>query len=208
MQRLWRSCQNFHLVNFIRRCFSAQIKWFYHYKLKRCLLTHGQFGSGQFVLDLGCSTGDITFWIKEAYPDLKVIGLDSSQHKIEKARALAIRKGVPATFISFSGYELPFHDGQFDKILLCFPMEKWETHRLQTRLEEINRILKPRGEMLFSAWPALGREASVSPGHDLGDLRVSLHHAGFQSILPLGVHPTVLGDVRLYKAGKRLMVSA
>ncbi|NJE10432.1 class I SAM-dependent methyltransferase [Thermococcus sp. MAR1] len=100
------------------------------------------------ALDLGCGTGNYTLELKKRGFD--VIGLDASEGMLGVARS----KGLSC--IKGDAYSLPFPDESFDLVLSVTMFEF--LHEPEKAVAEINRVLKPGGEVLIatmngrSAW--------------------------------------------------------
>lgn len=140
------------------------------------LLLEGTPGAGH-VLDLGCGYGRLMTQMNEMRPDLVVTGVDFSLVSCRAAAAGGLK------VLCSNALELPFADGSFDSVssvtlLMYLHQESAET------LDEIARILKPRGLALFVdpslefesfARAALGRrtrvDATSGSGYDLKEYR-------------------------------------
>ena len=186
--------------------YAKWMEYSYSYPIKQRLVRLGPVSEGDVVLDLGCGSGKSTCWTKEMFEVVKVVGLDSSSAKVGKARRLARRKGLPLTFIAFSGYTLPFPSAHFDFVLACFPGKPAKAAQLQTTLEELHRILTPPGQLLF----ATGGVAGKAPGDCRGPkpcfLDELLRQTGFLYREEIGQLPTPCGNIVLHRAGKSLAV--
>ena len=100
--------------------------------------------SGMRVLDVGCGPGTITLGLAEAVAPGEVVGVDLQEHLIERARALAVERGVAnVRFDLADTYQLPFAAGSFDAAL---------EHRVLMHLadpvrglREVRRVLRRGG---------------------------------------------------------------
>jgi ubiquinone/menaquinone biosynthesis C-methylase UbiE len=96
------------------------------------------------LLDCGCGVGSITAGLAEAVASGEVIGIDLQSAQLERARALAAKRGVGnVRFEVGSAYELPFPDASFDAAFahtllmhLSDPLKA---------LQQMHRVLKPGG---------------------------------------------------------------
>jgi len=98
---------------------------------------------GKKILDLGCGDGyDLSQFAKRS---AKVYGLDSSKEMVKLAR-----KRNPEGIIEIGRFdEIPFNDKSFDIVV-----SKWALQtaaEIQPIYEEIVRVLKPRGRLIFLA---------------------------------------------------------
>jgi len=95
------------------------------------------------VLDFGCGNGDFTHMVSK-YCD-PIYGIDCSSIAIDKAK-----KAYPEINFQTQGEEgrVPYTDGFFDAIFMVDVLE----HILDTEtlLEELNRVLKPKGHLLIT----------------------------------------------------------
>ncbi|ASI99586.1 class I SAM-dependent methyltransferase [Thermococcus celer] len=146
---------------------------------------------GGRALDLGCGTGNYTLELRRRGFD--VIGLDASEGMLAVARS----KGLNC--IKGDAYSLPFPDGSFDLVLSVTMFEF--IHEPERVVAEINRVLKPGGEVLIgtmngrSAWflfkrlkslfvETAYRYARFYTPRELEDL---LRNAGFRDVQSAGV---------------------
>ncbi len=143
------------------------------------------------ALDLGCGTGNYTLELKKRGFD--VIGLDASEGMLQVARS----KGLNC--IKGDAYSLPFPDRSFDLVLSVTMFEFiYEPERV---VAEINRVLKPGGEVLIatmngrSAWFVFKRLKSLfvetayryARFYTPGELEDLLRNAGFTDVRSGGV---------------------
>lgn len=137
----------------------------------------------QTILDLGCGTGYFAAFLKKLYPAAKIIGLDKSsgmltqaQIKEKKYRLTDIHWGCGCV------ENLPFNDHSFELVYSNL-MLHW-SNDFNKSLNEIRRVLKPGGLLLFSmvgpdtlqelrhCWRTIDNRPHVHlfvDMHDLGD---------------------------------------
>ena len=72
------------------------------------------------LLDAGCGEGFVLNAVAEAYPDMKLTGIDTSEQAIEYAKE---HFGEKARFRPGSVYKLPFSDKSFDTVLCSEVLE-------------------------------------------------------------------------------------
>lgn len=98
------------------------------------------------VLEIGCGIGMLSDYLSRSY-DMKVVGIDVDAEQIE----IAIKFLTDNNKLSFaveSATDLPFDNSAFDMVLsfkVLHHISKWETV-----LNEVNRVLKPKGVFVFS----------------------------------------------------------
>lgn len=137
----------------------------------------------QTILDLGCGTGYFAKSLKKLYPAAKIIGLDKSSGMLTQAQVKEKEYGLTDTHW-VCGYteNLPFNDHSFELIYSNL-MLHW-SNDFSKSLNEIRRILKPGGLLLFSmvgpdtlqelryCWSTIDNRPHVHlfvDMHDLGD---------------------------------------
>jgi ubiquinone/menaquinone biosynthesis C-methylase UbiE len=101
---------------------------------------------GDRILDVGCNTAEAERLLLTDYPKIgKVIGLEKDLLRYEYALSKLQNDGDPAQIelILGDGLDLPFPDGHFDRAF-CVDVLEW-TKEPAKALEEIHRVLKPRG---------------------------------------------------------------
>jgi ubiquinone/menaquinone biosynthesis C-methylase UbiE len=114
---------------------------------------------GDAVLDVGCGTGNYTIELAKLGAD--VIGIDSSEEMLDRARVKAQKADGKASFQVADAMNLPFPDSSFDAVLsnglLCFLKEP------EKALLEMHRVLKPGGRLvvgvlnMWSPWALFRR---------------------------------------------------
>ncbi|MHC0038323.1 class I SAM-dependent methyltransferase [Pseudoneobacillus sp. C159] len=98
---------------------------------------------GKEVVDIGCGTGALTRKIK--IRNGKVVGLDPSSELVEKALEISKMEYLPIEYrigtAESTGLSSNFYD-----IVTVF--RAWHWFNSEGAIQEINRILKPRGKLL------------------------------------------------------------
>jgi demethylmenaquinone methyltransferase/2-methoxy-6-polyprenyl-1,4-benzoquinol methylase len=113
---------------------------------KRRLVRLARPHEGVRVLDLATGTGDIAFAM--AARGATVVGLDITPRMIEIARAKQRHATglAPMEFLVGDMLALPFADASFDIVTTGYGLRNVPS--LATAIEEIVRVLKPRGQLL------------------------------------------------------------
>lgn len=106
---------------------------------------------GDAILDLGCGNGRL-YQLCRTKP-AAYTGIDQSDELIRIAR----EKFPDANFVAGSMTKLPFAEKSFDKVfsIAAFHHLPDVTTRVET-LQEIKRVLKPGGIVIFLNWNLLG----------------------------------------------------
>ena len=94
---------------------------------------------GDRVLDACCGTGD--FAVEAERRGGRVVGLDFSEHMLERAR----RKSGAIEWIRGDALALPFGDGEFDAATVGFGVRNLAD--LASGLRELARVLRPGGKV-------------------------------------------------------------
>lgn len=123
-------------------------------------LKHLGLRSGDRVLDLGCGEGRHCHGV-QMLGGIHVVGLDIDIPSLQKARegvAMLPDRDEMAdamtSFLSGSGYALPFADNTFDAVICSEVLE--HLHEYQNAVQEIRRVLKSGGVFAATvphAWP-------------------------------------------------------
>lgn len=95
------------------------------------------------VLDLGCGTGNDTLYLVER--GFKVIACDYSETALDKIKK-ELNK-VETRLVDISE-KLPFGDNCFDLIIADLSLHYFDTKTTNNIMNEIKRILKPKGHLL------------------------------------------------------------
>jgi ubiquinone/menaquinone biosynthesis C-methylase UbiE len=104
-------------------------------------------GAGQ-LLDVACGTGSFLREVKANYPRLHAIGLDLSPYYLAVAR----RKLQPWSHVSLvkgAAEAMPFDDGQFDAVTCIYLFHELPPDVRRAVVEEIRRVLRPGGMLIF-----------------------------------------------------------
>jgi ubiquinone/menaquinone biosynthesis C-methylase UbiE len=103
---------------------------------------------GARLLDVACGTGCFLRDVKANHPRLDVTGLDLSPHYLAVAR----RKLEPwsrAWFVEGAAEAMPFADGQFDAVTCIYLFHELPPCVRRTVGDEIRRVLRPGGTLIF-----------------------------------------------------------
>jgi SAM-dependent methyltransferase len=109
-------------------------------------LLHGDqiYPVGSLVLEAGCGVGAQTVILTRNNPDVSFISVDISPQSLEQAQKAVKQQGSSNVhFQQADIFQLPFDDGMFDAVFVCFVLE--HLSKPLAAIEELKRVLKPGG---------------------------------------------------------------
>ncbi|MCW5737332.1 MAG: class I SAM-dependent methyltransferase [Enhydrobacter sp.] len=95
-------------------------------------------------LDVGCGTGRLLAFLHEAWPGLRLTGLDLSAPYLEEARRL-IGRTARVKLAEGGAEKLPFDDASLDLVVSSFLLHELPPDIRATTLREVGRVAKPGG---------------------------------------------------------------
>ena len=110
------------------------------------LVAQAELADGLRVLEIGCGTGNVTTRVKRAAPGADVVGSDPDPLALARAQ----RKARGMTGIRFErayAQELPFADGEFDRVLSSMMLHHLDDDVKAAAAAEIYRVLRPGGTL-------------------------------------------------------------
>jgi ubiquinone/menaquinone biosynthesis C-methylase UbiE len=99
-------------------------------------------------LDVGCGTGRLLAFLHDAWPGLKLTGLDLSAPYLAEARRL-IGRTARVKLIEGAAEKLPFEDMSFDFIVSSFLLHELPADVRHKTLLEMARVVKPDGRIVI-----------------------------------------------------------
>jgi demethylmenaquinone methyltransferase/2-methoxy-6-polyprenyl-1,4-benzoquinol methylase len=118
-------------------------------RFRKALVDFAALKEGEQVLDACCGTGTLTYLLAERVGRIgAVTGIDLSYSSLGVAAKKA-KKVLPLTFRQASCADIPFPDGNFDKIFISFGLHEIAEADRRESLQEINRVLKSDGSLFI-----------------------------------------------------------
>ena len=104
------------------------------------------------ILEFGFGTAQNIIILKQRFPNSNVQGVDIDP-KIKSIAEYKLNKaGIHAPLFLYDGNKLPFEDKSFDKVYSSLVFHQLDSVTKLKCLLEINRILKPEGELIIGDW--------------------------------------------------------
>ena len=173
-------------------------------------------GPGHAVLDIGCGTGTLAVWMKQACPDIAMTGIDADPAVLARAKGKAERAGVDIAFERGLSSHLPYADRVFDRIVSSLFFHHLTRAETEKTVAEMFRVLKPGGLLCVADWGkptnALMRWLfwpvqffdgfSRTQDNVAGLLPHLFRQGGFSEVAVQGSLATVHGSLAFYRAAK------
>lgn len=114
------------------------------------------------VLDIGCGTGRGLATLQSAVgPTGNVVGIDVAEQMCQLTQD-RLNVDAPSAVICSDALALPFNSDSFDAVLVSFTLELFEDKRQTVVLDEIRRVLAPRGRICVIA-PSTAESTLIAP---------------------------------------------
>ena len=121
--------------------------FFFHSKAHRTALEMSGLRSGMQVLEVATGSGEMFRRLLRANPTGYTCGVDLSPNMAAHTQRRA-RDRFPQASLDCQAVDarlLPFRDGAFDAVFCCYLFELLGREDIVLTMEEIRRVLKPRG---------------------------------------------------------------
>jgi ubiquinone/menaquinone biosynthesis C-methylase UbiE len=117
--------------------------------VRTCVVELSGVNAGDWVLDVGCGTGDQVFHY--AQKGAIATGVDENPNMIELAEKNWERfRFNNATFDIASATELPFPDGYFDCVSISLALHEMDRDERTKAVNEMKRVVKKKGVLMFT----------------------------------------------------------
>lgn len=97
------------------------------------------------ILDMGCSTGQLTAALKERFPDAEVWGIDIGGPMVRYAHMRCVDLDIGANFRQALAEDTKFEDGYFDIVTSYIMHHEVTAEKSKEIINEAYRVLRPGG---------------------------------------------------------------
>lgn len=104
-------------------------------------VAHAELADGLRILEIGCGTGNVTLRAKRAAPGADVVATDPDPLALARAQ----RKVAGVRFERAYAQQLPFADGEFDRVLSSMMLHHLDDDVKGAAAAEMYRVLRPGG---------------------------------------------------------------
>ena len=155
------------------------------YWREELILRDLNYQAGESLLEIGCGAGAVLGILGQAFPDLKLAGIDLEQKQIEYAKVHLSQLDLADVDLRVGdAMSLPWADNQFDRIYVMWFLEHLP-NPLKV-LQEAARVLKPEGTITITETDY--RTILISPESD--DYRYLINSL-CELLLLAGGHPYI-----------------
>src|SRR5215203_1792960 len=102
---------------------------------------------GQAVVDVGCGTGNLSFAVLAAHPDVRVTGLDPDEDALRRAARKALRRGVSLTLVQGYADRIPAEDASLDHVVSSLALHHVDDDGRVGFAHDALRALRPGGKV-------------------------------------------------------------
>lgn len=119
----------------------------FHSRAHKLALEMSGIRNGMRVLEVATGSGEMFRRLVKANPDGSVVGVDLSPRMAARTYRQVRQEfpGVDTHCQAVDARFLPFQDGSFDAIICCYLLELLATEDIVLTLEELRRVLRPKG---------------------------------------------------------------
>jgi len=115
------------------------------------------------ILDLGCTIGQATVFLKDRWPGAEVTGLDVGLPVLRYAHARALERGTDVRFVQALAEDMPFADGHFDAVMAYILFHEVPLATIPKVVAEVFRVLRPGGT--FSIFEFPNQRGGLTPAY-------------------------------------------
>lgn len=115
-------------------------------EFKSALIRQMQIKPDERILDFGCGSLTLSIMAAQMHPQAQFFGVDIDEKIISIAKEKLSRSGLNIDVQQYDGNKLPYPDNSFDHVMSSLVFHHLTLRQKYFALEEIHRILKPRGQ--------------------------------------------------------------
>lgn len=102
---------------------------------------------GQAVADVGCGTGNLSFAVLAAHPDVRVTGLDPDADSLRRAARKARRRSVSLSLVQGYADRIPAEDASLDHVVSSLALHHIDEASRAAFAHDALRALRPGGQI-------------------------------------------------------------
>ena len=114
------------------------------------MITLARLTDGHKVLDVGCGTGNLLRSTGKRHPRAELTGLDPDPKMLATTRRKTRRAGLSVRLNRGFAQELPYADGEFDRVFSSLMFHHLDSTSKDELLAEVKRVLKPDGVLVLA----------------------------------------------------------
>lgn len=144
----WKNVDPYISENWLRNNISSNLETYIEYH--NCLRLNDLISRNTKILDVGCSIGISTEYLKKDFDICKVEGLDLSPYFLSIAKIRSIEKNLDITYIHANAENIPRKDKYYDLITCNFLFHEVPKDITLIILKELKRVLSPNGILMIT----------------------------------------------------------
>jgi ubiquinone/menaquinone biosynthesis C-methylase UbiE len=118
--------------------------------IQQGMITLARLAAGHKVLDVGCGTGNLLRSTGKRHPRTELTGLDPDPKMLATTRRKTRRAGLSVRLDRGFAQELPYADGEFDRVFSSLMFHHLDSTSKDELLAEVKRVLKPDGVLVLA----------------------------------------------------------
>lgn len=186
---------------------------------KKSLLSQVSLPREGLALDLGCGTGTMTRWLRNDWPDARVIGLDADARALDIAQTRRPEGGCKIEYQQADAQALPLEDKSVDLVVSSLFFHHLKDDEKEKVLAEVFRVMRPGSQLLVADWGKPDTAATTlgfllvrcldgfdrTRANAAGELPSMIELTGFTAVAGFEYVRTIFGRVELMRATKPLV---
>jgi len=121
-------------------------------KLRNNLIKELDLKDGENILEFGYGTGQNLIFAYHKNKNIKLTGIDIDPSIRQIAFCKLKKNNIPVSLDLYDGRTFPYSDNSFDKVFSSLVFHHLDTKSKIICLKEINRVLKPGGQLVLGDW--------------------------------------------------------